>query len=303
MTITVFMACYNASKYLREAIESILNQTYSDFEFLIIDDGSTDNSLEIIKEYAANDNRIRIEQNDKNRGVSYTRNRGLELAGGEWLAIMDADDIAPLNRLQICIEYINSHPDIDAVFGNYQLMAEDGTYGKQCRAKKWESVGKALKAAMFFRNIISNGTSMFRLAVIRDNNLSYSMADLEDYLLCVQFFDKTDRIIILPDVLQYYRVVSTGLSRSNSKQNRKDRDERFKAVHDEILKLWDIKLSDEAYRIYIKMVSEGYPRRNKFVHFAETKKLLCEIVKKSNHISDKELMRSLRKQCRFFITR
>lgn len=299
------MACYNASKYLREAIESILNQTYSDFEFLIIDDGSTDNSVEIIKEYVTKDNRIRLEQNDKNRGVSYTRNRGLELASGEWLAIMDADDIAPLNRLQICVEYINSHPDIDAVFGSYQLLSEDGVLGKVNKASFWERHGKDVKAALFFRNIVSNGTCFLRREIITQNHLEYKedFCGLEDYWMFIHFFEYTDKVEILPEILQYYRVVSTGLSRDNASNKREKRNQRFKEIHDKLLDLWNIQLEGIDYEYYMLSVGEDFPRRNKYISFSKTYNMLNSIKKQSISLHDKELGKSLRRQCRWFWTR
>ena len=90
--VTVFMPVYNAGKYLREAVDSILEQTYKDFKFLIIDDGSVDNSRKILEEYKDKDGRIRLESNDVNKGVSYTRNRGLELCDTDLIAFMDADE-------------------------------------------------------------------------------------------------------------------------------------------------------------------------------------------------------------------
>ena len=97
--ITVLMPVYNAGKYLREAIDSILNQSFSDFEFLIINDGSTDNSKNIIESY--NDQRIKFIENDKNSGVIFSLNRGLDLAKGGYIARMDADDISLRDRLKI----------------------------------------------------------------------------------------------------------------------------------------------------------------------------------------------------------
>src|SRR5690242_9380591 len=98
------MPVYNASSYLREAIESILNQTYSNFEFIIINDGSTDNSLEIIRSY--HDPRISVVNNETNLGIIKTRNKGLKLAKGKYIANMDADDISLSSRLEKQVQYL-----------------------------------------------------------------------------------------------------------------------------------------------------------------------------------------------------
>ena len=91
--VTVIMTVYNGERYLKEAITSILNQTFSDFEFMIIDDGSTDNSLDILNHYKLIDQRIILIRNDKNIGISRSLNKGIELAKGNYIARMDADDV------------------------------------------------------------------------------------------------------------------------------------------------------------------------------------------------------------------
>ena len=96
--ITVLKPVYNGAKYLNEAIDSILNQTFSDFEFLIIDDGSTDQSIDLIKTYE--DPRIQLFENEVNIGQSATLNKGLRLARGKYIARMDQDDISTLDRLK-----------------------------------------------------------------------------------------------------------------------------------------------------------------------------------------------------------
>lgn len=107
--ITVLMPVYNSEKYLHEAIESVLTQGFRDFEFIIIDDGSTDASVDIIQLF--NDPRIRFYKNAHNEGISATLNRGIELAGCEWIARMDSDDICYSDRLAKQYKFILDHPD------------------------------------------------------------------------------------------------------------------------------------------------------------------------------------------------
>ena len=102
--LTVLMPVYNSAKYLRQAIDSILTQTFSDFEFLVFDDGSTDKSLEIISSYQ--DSRIHVFQSDKNYGHVFHLNRGLEMANGEYIARMDADDISHHERLEYQVKFL-----------------------------------------------------------------------------------------------------------------------------------------------------------------------------------------------------
>ena len=91
--VSVIIPAYNCEKYVVEAINSVLAQTYKNWELLVLDDGSKDNTLQVIEEFSKNDSRIKTLPNGKNMGVSATRNRGIELASGEWIAFLDSDDM------------------------------------------------------------------------------------------------------------------------------------------------------------------------------------------------------------------
>lgn len=122
--VTVLMPVYNGAKYLNTAIDSILNQTYKDFEFLIINDGSTDNSEEIILSYK--DERIRYIKNELNIKLIKTLNKGVNLARGKYIARMDCDDISFPTRLERQINYLHSHKDLDGVAGRvFDLLPHD----------------------------------------------------------------------------------------------------------------------------------------------------------------------------------
>ena len=117
------MSVYNTEKYIYNAIESILNQTFRDFEFIIINDGSTDNSLEIIKSF--NDPRIKIISRE-NRGLAYSLNEGIRLAQCDLIARMDPDDISLPSRLQKQIEYLEKNPDVGIVGTGAMIINEEG---------------------------------------------------------------------------------------------------------------------------------------------------------------------------------
>ena len=111
--VTVLMSVYNGEKYLQEAIDSILEQTFKDFEFLIINDGSTDKTGEILESY--HDLRIKIINNEKNIGLTKSLNKGLKLARGEYIARQDADDISMPERLEKEVEFLETHQDYAVV--------------------------------------------------------------------------------------------------------------------------------------------------------------------------------------------
>lgn len=127
--ISVLMGVYNCEPYLREAIDSILNQTFSDFEFVIVNDGSKDNSAEIVREYAEKDDRIVFVENDRNHGLAYTLNHGLEVLTSQYIIRMDGDDISLPNRLEIMYEAAMEHPDFDVIGSGCDLFDEEGIWG------------------------------------------------------------------------------------------------------------------------------------------------------------------------------
>src|SRR3990172_12530717 len=124
--ITVLMSAYNAEKYLREAIESILNQTFKDFEFIIINDCSTDKTKKIIEEYANKDARIKLINNATNLGLTKSLNIGLKEARGEYVARLDADDVALPERLEKQYEFMNKNRDITLTGAWAEKIYEEG---------------------------------------------------------------------------------------------------------------------------------------------------------------------------------
>jgi glycosyltransferase involved in cell wall biosynthesis len=122
--VSVVMPVYNGERFLRESIESILGQTYIDFEFIIINDGSTDGSARIIESYL--DSRIRYTENSENIGVTRSLNRGLALAAGEYVARMDADDISLPNRFATQVSFLDSHPEVGVLGTGVRLIDEFG---------------------------------------------------------------------------------------------------------------------------------------------------------------------------------
>ena len=120
--LTVAMPVYNRQGFLAGSIESILRQTYQDFEFLILDDASSDNSLQILKKYQKKDKRIKILQNKKNQGEAYCRNLLIEKANGKYLAWMDSDDISPSYRLFKQYKFLEKKPYIDILGGQAMMF-------------------------------------------------------------------------------------------------------------------------------------------------------------------------------------
>jgi glycosyltransferase involved in cell wall biosynthesis len=126
--VSVVMPAYNTAVYLKEAVHSILSQSWSNLELIIVNDASTDQTLDIAQDMKAKDPRIRILSNELNKGIVYSRNKGIHASRGRFIACMDADDIALPDRLEKQVNYLNLFPDLGAAGSFYHIMDEKGKH-------------------------------------------------------------------------------------------------------------------------------------------------------------------------------
>tara|TARA_R110001599_G_scaffold11371_1_gene54245 strand:- start:5681 stop:6667 length:987 start_codon:yes stop_codon:yes gene_type:complete len=200
------MAAYNAQEYLDESIESILNQTYENFEFIIINDGSTDGTLKIIKNYMLKDCRIILISQD-NHGLPYSLNTGINVAKGKYIARMDADDISILTRLgeQVC--FMEASPEI-GVCGTWAEV-----FGTESRTIKHPLHHNELKARLLFNVCFAHPSVMIRREVLQKHNISYDLeyVNSQDYKLWSELVDVT-KFANIPKVLLKYRSSSTSIT-------------------------------------------------------------------------------------------
>lgn len=249
--VSVIMSVYNGEKYLLESIDSILNQTYKNFEFLITDDGSKDNSLKILKEYEKKDSRVRIIINDGNKGLIYSLNNMLNLSNGKYIARMDADDIALKNRLEEQVKFLEKNEDISIIGSFYQAFKDNFSFIR--KNIKTINDPEEIKASLLFRNYICHPSIMVRNRIIKKYNLKYNFEDkgMEDYGLWLKL-SKNEKIVILPQVLLKYRFLSSSISANVLKK-----EETYKSTLKRIFKreLFDIfnALPDEDLEKHIEI--------------------------------------------------
>jgi glycosyltransferase involved in cell wall biosynthesis len=201
-SVTVLMPVYNAERFLSEAMDSILQQTFTDFEFLIVDDGSTDRSLEIINSYT--DPRIRLIQNAANLGITASLNKGINLARANLIARMDADDISYAERLRKQYEYFIRHPDCVLLSTLARVITED---------KQTLYIDKT-NSNYFYYNLtfcspIYHPSVMYRKTAVQDVGM-YTVPYSEDFELFWRLSRKY-KIYNLPEVLLDYRNSSQSL--------------------------------------------------------------------------------------------
>lgn len=200
--ISVVMPTYNSIRFIRESIESILNQTFVDFELIIIDDGSTDGSSEVIAKYKKQDERIYVYTNSKNQGIVASLNRGLACARGRYIARMDADDICHPIRFQKQIEFLNEHPSVGILGCAVQYINSAGTI---LGVNSYPLEDTEIRWTCLFSNPFAHPTVMMRNCILTKNSLLYDplKQNVEDYDLWVRLLDKTKGANLKEALLQY----------------------------------------------------------------------------------------------------
>ncbi|MBI5475596.1 MAG: glycosyltransferase [Ignavibacteriales bacterium] len=227
--ISVVMPVYNGEKYLNQAIDSILDQSFTDFEFIIINDGSTDRTAEILQSYK--DPRIILINNQKNLGIIESLNKGFKKASGAFICRMDADDVSLSDRLTVQLNYMKSNPGIAIVGSNAILIDQNGN---EISREIYPTTTEEIKKSIFIHNPFAHGSVMIRSFVIKECGLydkrfihtedydlwlriaaRYDVANLQETLLLRRIHDANitvlketalikSRIITLANAIFYY---------------------------------------------------------------------------------------------------
>ena len=230
--VSVVMPVYNGERFLREAIESILNQTYDDFEFLIIYDHSTDNTLSIIQEFQEQDERIVLINGDK-EGISGALNKGIKKARGRYIARLDADDISLPTRFKEQINHMEIF-ELDICGGHSLLIDSDG---------KVNGIGIVPRShdlcglSMMFMVPFAHSSVMILKSFLTDSSLKY-IGKYEDFDLWVRMFSAGAKFGNVDDIVIRYRVLNDSLSIVNATGSRKDTRgllKRFRVEHQQYL--------------------------------------------------------------------
>jgi glycosyltransferase involved in cell wall biosynthesis len=207
--ISVILPVYNGEKYLVECLDSILTQTFQDFELICIDDGSKDKTKEILLDYSIKDERVRVVSR-QNMGLIYSLNEGIKLSRFDYVARMDADDICEPNRLEAQFDYMNRH-NIDVLGAYYKIIDENGDH---IGNRKPPSVGFILKSLLVFGSPFGHPTVMLNKKRI-GSDLFYdsNFPSAEDYELWLRLssdykFGTVDKFLLR------YRVIDSSISRT-----------------------------------------------------------------------------------------
>jgi glycosyltransferase involved in cell wall biosynthesis len=210
--VSVVMPIYNSERFLDEAMESILNQTFEDFEFIIVADKSTDTSDAILDDFREKDDRIKVFDQER-IGLIASLNKGCQLAKGKYIARMDADDISLPHRLEMQLQYLEEHPEIGVLGTGIRYIDEAGRLGKSVRNPRDP---KLIKFYLHLENCFVHPSIMMRRETIKHLGFYNPEAiDAEDYDLWARAAFVT-QVSNLQDILLEYRVWSGGISSHNA---------------------------------------------------------------------------------------
>lgn len=203
--VSVVMSNWNGSRYLRESIESMLNQTYKNFEFLLLDDGSTDASKDIIREYAAKDPRIVMVLADENVGLTRTLNKGIAMAKGKYIVRMDSDDVSEPTRIEKQVAFMERPENVRVgVCGSYCSIIDKE--GKQGAIKKFPVTDQEIRKAIWYRNPIQHSSAIIRKEAIQAvGDYHEEFLQSEDFELWLRIGTKYE-FRNIPEVLLRYRI-------------------------------------------------------------------------------------------------
>jgi len=244
--ISVIIPCYNAEKHIMQAIQSILNQTYKNFELIIVNDGSTDDTESVVKQF--NDPRIKFQILKRNKGNYHARNVGLKLAQGKYIAFLDADDIAKDYRLETQFDFLEKHKNVGCIGGLSEVIDQDGQLiGKIDRPLNY----KEIKVCFLKDNYLTQSTMMIRAGLIKKHLLSFN----EKYLYSGDY-DFVARIlhlfpvINLDQVLVQYRVHRNQISSSKNSEQRA----YARQIRGNQLDIFQIKYTKEELQLHLNLM-------------------------------------------------
>lgn len=186
--VSVIMSVYNGEKYLVDAIDSILNQTFTDLEFIIVNDGSTDRSSEILSQKAFEDARILVLDNESNLGLTKSLNRALDKSVGKFIARQDADDVSDSSRLKRQLSVLSDNPEIGLVGTSVQIIDENGLVGRIYPALVHDT---DIRWQMLFRNVFKHSSIVVRSEIINSHGIRYN-----EQLVYAQDYELWSRVLL-----------------------------------------------------------------------------------------------------------
>ncbi len=282
------MPAYNCEKYIYESVKSVLNQTYTDWELIIIDDCSNDSTWSIIE--SINDSRVRKYKNDTNRGIAYTRNRGIELSNGEYIALLDDDDIYFSTKLERQVDYLEAHQDVDIVGSKVQWIDEKGVVISEPTNVLFSP--DEIRAQSLMENPFCNCEVLFRKRIVEDFEIRYedNLFGMEDYHFWVRCLVHC-KASNIDECLFYHRITSESETSKVAKEKLEEKEQTYNKIRKMAFDLNGIKITNEQLKELNKKF--GIWGDITFVDFGEFKHFYCvmnEVIHNNRNSSSKKYL-------------
>jgi glycosyltransferase involved in cell wall biosynthesis len=299
--ISVIMPVFNSENFLSVSIESILKQSFKNFEFIIINDGSSDNSEKIILNFLKKDQRIIYIKNTKNYGISKSLNIGIKKSKGKFICRMDADDISHYQRLEIQKNFLQKNPNI-GVCGSFVRVL----FKKKYINYKYPMNSDDCYATLLFSNPVPHPASMFKKNIISNNKIFYNNKNLsgcEDYELWAKL-SKFTNFYNIPRYLYIYRDLSNSLSK-RGKKNYNRRFSFYSNIYKKFLILLKVKLTKYNIQVHYDLSDNELLKKSTF-SFVQFQTFLLNILMQNkkykifNHISLKKIILKKMLICFFY---
>lgn len=211
--ISIIIPCYNASKYLRQCIDSILNQTFKNYEIIFINDKSTDNTLDILQEYKNNsDADIKILENEYNSGPSFTRNKGLSVATGNYIAFIDSDDYIEPQYLEVLYQLIKQYNTEISMCSSKHVDKNGVLIDTVIREFLLENQNSIIERMTAFNIESAPWGKLISNKIIKENNISFEYDGLEDNLFLFDIYCNIERLVYIRYPLYDYRQLENSIS-------------------------------------------------------------------------------------------
>lgn len=252
--VSVVMAVHNEPEnYLRQSFASMFHQTYTQMELIVVDDASDENCQKVLRDLCENRENVRVVRNDTNQGLTKSLNRGIELANGEFIARMDADDISVYNRIEKQVYYLNVHPDVDIVGTGVVSFGTENVFMSPAFGFNNDDA----QCNLFFSSTLCHPSVMFRKEFIDRNNLRY-----DENVKKGQDYDLWERasvfgeMTVLGDVLLFYRTHPAQITNTN----RTDQETSADIVRKRRLYRIGIEVTDEEYKCH-QLLASGVDKK------------------------------------------
>lgn len=274
--VSVLMPVYNSERYLREAMDSILNQTYTNYEFIIVNDASSDNSKEIVTSFQ--DSRIKLIDFSVNKGIAYSLNLGIEQSKGKYIIRMDSDDISLPSRIKEQVKYMESHQNV----GVSACLVEG--FGGETKRQHFPAIGSdEVKCEMLFNSTIAHPAVIMRAETIKKNEIKYNENYVaEDYGFWIDALNFT-KITVYPKVLLRYRISDTSLS-VKALGNALQRKKTMIDIYDKIIQMVGFKVSEAEMEMHYSFSDYDFVNCNVNYSDQDLKKYLYKLIEQ-NHKS------------------